>query len=85
MAVCHAGHDTKFLGYGRSFCDCGEAGCKLVLQSQELAANCLKGCSATSIALDNDGRVVGTNESGLNILPFEVRIEYSVYESEYEI
>jgi hypothetical protein len=29
MTVCHAGHDVKFLGHGRAYCDCGANHCNL--------------------------------------------------------
>ena len=72
--MCHAGHDVKFLGYGRSYCDCGESCCELVVQSHNAAAKCLRGSSSSGIALDEDGRISGTRESGLPITPFEVNI-----------
>ena len=71
--MCHAGHDTKFLGYGRSYCDCGESNCGLFLESQDVALKCLRGRSSSSIALDEDGRISGTKESGLSITAFEVK------------
>ena len=72
MAVCHKGHDTKLLGYGRSFCDCGEGSCSLSLKSLELAGQCLMGNNRYSVGLDEEGRILGTKESNLVITPFEV-------------
>lgn len=72
--MCHAGHDIKFLGYGRSYCDCGEGCCALVLESRDVAVKCLRGSSSSGIALDEDGHISGTKESGLFITPFEVYI-----------
>jgi hypothetical protein len=40
--VCHAGHDLKFLGYGRAYCDCGANNCELSVTSKKYASNCLK-------------------------------------------
>ena len=79
MEVCHAGHLTRFLGYGRSYCDCGADSCDLSKQSEELAKNILKECSSSSekivLALDEEGRILGTKESGLLISPFNVRTD----------
>ena len=72
MAVCHKGHDTKLLGYGRSFCDCGEGSCPLSRESVDLAEQCLIGNARNSIGLDEEGRILGTKESNLVITPFEV-------------
>ena len=41
MEVCHSGHDTYFLGYLRSYCDCGADKCNLSKKSKILAKNVL--------------------------------------------
>ena len=77
MEVCHAGHLTRFLGYGRSYCDCGADNCDLSKQSEVLANNLLREHSSSLennvLALDEDGRILGTKESGLIVPSFEVR------------
>ena len=79
MEVCHAGHLTRFLGYGRSYCDCGADNCDLSKQSEELANKLLKESSSSLeksvLALDEDGRILGTKDSGLSIPSFEVRAD----------
>lgn len=77
MAVCHAGHDTQFLAYGRAYCDCGADNCDLSKESEELARNVLRESSADNIALDENGRILGTIESGLEVEPFQVSASHT--------
>jgi hypothetical protein len=52
MKVCHAGHDLKFLGYGRAYCDCGASNCQLSVISKKYASNCLKNNINTEMNLE---------------------------------
>lgn len=35
--LCHKDHDLDFVAFGDSYCDCGSSGCKLLVQSLEVA------------------------------------------------
>ena len=69
VAVCHADHETDFLGYGRAFCDCGAMNCALAVASEAIAIKALLSSSSPNIGQDADGRLSGTSSSNLIINP----------------
>ena len=71
-ATCHDGHEVDFIAYGSSYCDCGATGgggCCLIDESVA-AANRLVG--KRGIAFDEDGRIAGTRDTGLQISDFNL-------------
>lgn len=61
---CHEkkGHVVNWLAEGRGFCDCGAEGCDLLASSKVKAGEMLKFNSASSISLDEHGRIEGVTE-----------------------